>query len=61
MTEANLLYGAGAIAAHLGMTATQVYHLHKIGNLPTFKIGAKVCAHKARLDQWLEQQAGGEK
>lgn len=59
MTQANLLYGAGAIAAHLGMTATQVYHLHKISNLPTFKIGSKVCAHKAKLDAWLEDQAGG--
>lgn len=53
--KADLLYGVPAIAAYLGMTAAQVYHLTK--ELPTFKIGAKVCARKSAIDDWLDAQA----
>ncbi|MCA0344137.1 MAG: DNA-binding protein [Proteobacteria bacterium] len=57
--NADLLYGVTAIATHLGMTAAQVYHLHGKGSLPTFKVGAKVCASKQKLDAWVQELAEG--
>lgn len=57
--NSGLLYGAGPIAAYLGMTEAQVYHLHANGTLPTFKIGARVCARRSDLNAWLEAQAKG--
>ena len=54
-----LLYGAEAISDYLGVGLRQVYHLHEIKKIPTFKIGTKVCARWADLDAWLEQQAKG--
>ena len=54
--DADLLYGVPAIAGHLGMTDPQVYHLHAGGKLPTFKIGAKVCARKSSLRAWAAEQ-----
>jgi len=50
-TEAptDLLHGVNAIAAHLSMTAKQIYHLHGNGQLPTFKIGKTVCARRSTL------------
>ncbi|MFB2563476.1 helix-turn-helix domain-containing protein [Rhizobium sp. IMFF44] len=56
MTEhnADLLYGARAIAAFLGMTESAVYGLVKKKVLPVFKIGSKVCARKSGLTAWLD-------
>lgn len=48
--SADLLYGAPAIAAHLGLTDKVVYHLHGNGSLPTYKVGKKVCARRSELD-----------
>lgn len=59
--EADLLYGAAAIAAHLELTSKQVYHLHDKGELPTFKVGATVCARRSALAAHfaaLEAKAG---
>ncbi|MGW8134183.1 hypothetical protein ACWGNZ_00895 [Sphingomonas zeae] len=54
----DLLYGVASIAAHLGMTAKQVYHLHDKGELPTFKTGAIVCARRSTLaNHFAEQEA----
>lgn len=54
----DLLYGVPAIAAHLRMTAKQVYHLNDQGHLPTFKIGGKVCARRSTLaDHFAAQEA----
>jgi len=54
--ETDLLYGVPAIASHLAMTAKQVYHLHDQGNLPTFKIGGKVCARRSTLAKHFAAQ-----
>lgn len=51
--DRDLLYGVKAIAAHLGITERQAYHLIEIGELPTFKLGGKVCARTCTLDRWL--------
>ena len=58
----DLLYGVPAIAEHLEMTQPQVYHLHNKGELPTFKIGGKVCARRSALAKHfatLEAAASG--
>jgi hypothetical protein len=52
----DLLYGVKAIAAHLRMTDKQVYHLHDKGDLPTFKIGATVCARRSTLAKHFAAQ-----
>ncbi len=51
--SADLLYGVPAIAAYLGTSKAVGYHLHANSTLPTFKVGAKVCARRSDLDQWL--------
>lgn len=52
----DLLYGVKAIAAHLQMTHKQVYHLHDKGDLPTFKVGATVCARRSTLAKHFAAQ-----
>ncbi len=56
----DLLYGVPAIAAHLGLSADQVYHLHKKKAVPTFKIDGKVCARRSSLSAWLAAKEKGE-
>ena len=53
---ADLLTGVEAIAEHLNMTKRQVYHLHDAGELPTFKLGAKVCARRSTLAKHFAEQ-----
>lgn len=53
----DLLYGVGAIAAHLNLTKRQVYHLASTGGLPTFKIGKTVCGRKTAVEQWLKTRS----
>jgi len=48
--ESPILWGAEAIGAHLGRTASQIYALHHNGRLPTRKVGAIIVAKKADLD-----------
>ncbi len=56
----DLLYGLGKIAAFVNMTVGQVQHLHRSGDLPTFKLRKKVCARKSTLEHWLaEREAAG--
>ena len=55
-SDADLLYGVPAIAEHLSLRERQVYHLISKGNLPSFKIGGKVCCRRSSLDQWLADQ-----
>lgn len=55
--QAELLYGMDAISRHLGITLRQAYHLHEAVNIPTFKVGRKVCAKRTDLDRWLDRQA----
>jgi hypothetical protein len=52
----DLLYGVEAISKCLNMTTAQVYHLHARGQIPTFKIGKKVCSRRASLAAWLAEQ-----
>jgi hypothetical protein len=49
----DLLRGACAIAEFTGFDERQVYHLHERKKLPTFKIGATICARKSELSQRL--------
>jgi hypothetical protein len=53
---ADLLYGVAAIAGHLQLSRKQVYHLHDKGDLPTFKVGATVCARRSTLAKHFAAQ-----
>lgn len=50
----DMLQGAEAIGTFMGMEPRQVYHQRK--RLPTFKIGALICARKSTLMRWIEEQ-----
>ena len=54
--KADLLYGIPALATHLGIAERQVRNLIKIGELPTFKIGRKVCSRRSTCDELLAQR-----
>ena len=47
-----LLCGATAIGAHLGMSPRQVSHKHRLGTLPTFRVGGTPYATAGALDEW---------
>jgi hypothetical protein len=49
-----LLYGAGVIAAYLGMTEHACRHLIASKVIPTFKIGSRICARPEKLDAMIE-------
>jgi predicted DNA-binding transcriptional regulator AlpA len=51
-----LLIGAPAIAAALGIRRRQVYKLQDAGILPTFKLGGSVAARRSTLTAWLAEQ-----
>jgi predicted DNA-binding transcriptional regulator AlpA len=56
----DLLIGAPAVAAALGIKTRQVYKLLYAGILPTFKLGGSVAARRSTLAAWLaEQERGG--
>jgi hypothetical protein len=50
----DLLYGVPKIAAFLGLTKRATYHLVETRRIPTFKIGATICARRATLIAALE-------
>ncbi|MFC7067395.1 helix-turn-helix domain-containing protein [Brucella rhizosphaerae] len=52
--EADLLMGADAIAAHLGVRRSQVYRLVYDKIIPSFKLGGTVAARKSSLKKWME-------
>lgn len=52
----DLLTGVAAIAAHLGWTERQVKHQASTGEIPTFKVGAFVCARRSTLAKHFEAQ-----
>lgn len=56
MTETELLTGHKAIARFLGLSPRQVSWHDEQGNLPTFRMGRTVCARKAKLVEWIEEQ-----
>ncbi len=58
--ELDLLTGADAIAAFMGLKVRRVYHLAETQRLPVFRLGATLCARKATLLNWIgemEKQA----
>ena len=58
-TQADLLLGAAAIAAHLGITRRQTYRLIYDELAPTFKLGGTVAARRSSLDRWLASAEQG--
>lgn len=68
LSSADLLYGAAAIGAFLGLTRKQVEPRIARGEIPTFKLGGKargtVCARRTTLRAHLaklEREANGPK
>jgi excisionase family DNA binding protein len=53
---ADLLYGVPAIAEFMSLSDRQIYYLIERGNLPSFKIGGRVCARRSTLATWLAEQ-----
>ena len=52
---ADLLYGAHAIAAFLGVKTRAAYHLIETGRIPHFKIGKVVCSRRTSLAAKLDE------
>ncbi|MDK4704296.1 helix-turn-helix domain-containing protein [Rhizobium sp. CNPSo 4062] len=50
----DLLMGADAIAAYLGVTRRQVYRLVYDQIIPSFKLGGTVAARKSSLTKWMQ-------
>lgn len=48
--------GVKAIAAELPFTERQTQYLCDIGELPTFKVGTKVCSYRSLLREYLEKK-----
>lgn len=57
-TELDLLTGAEAIAAFMGLKPRRVYHLAETQKLPVFRLGATLCARKSTLLAWIERMEG---
>jgi hypothetical protein len=55
----DLLLGARAIAHYIGLQERQVFHLHKQGALPTFKLGNLIAARKSELGARLTAERDG--
>ena len=51
-----ILTGIQAIAKFLDVTDRQAKHWAYEGRVPTFKVGATVCATRAELREWLKHQ-----
>ena len=47
----DILIGVTAISRYVGKTERAVYHLIYNGQMPCFKIGAKIHARKSQLDE----------
>lgn len=61
--DTELLVGHKAIARFLNVTPRFVSWHDEKGELPTFMVGARVCATKAAIRQWLadKQREGKQK
>lgn len=53
---ADILRGADDIAAFLGLDKRAVYHAASRNKLPTFRIGAIICARRSTLLSWIVAQ-----
>jgi excisionase family DNA binding protein len=54
----DILRGASAIADYLNESERCVYHWTAKGYIPTFKIGALICARKSELDALMRGKKG---
>lgn len=52
----DLLMGADAIAAFLGITRRQTYRLVYDDLLPSFKLGGTVAARRSSLRNWMAEK-----
>ena len=52
----DLLRGADQIAAYLGLSRRQAYHVISHKRLPTFRLGTVICARKSSLLRWIEAE-----
>lgn len=52
----DLIYGAPAIAAYLGLRTRQVHHLIEKHGLPVFRLGRRVVARPGGLRQWVRDR-----
>ncbi|WP_404404497.1 DNA-binding protein [Pelagibacterium halotolerans] len=52
----DLIYGAEAIAAFLGMSRRQVYHAAEQDHLPVFRIGSTICCRKSTLMTFITER-----
>lgn len=52
----DVLFGIAAIAKHIGITERQCSHLHDSGDLPTFRLGARVCARRSSLATFFAEE-----
>jgi hypothetical protein len=52
----DLLYGLKAIATHLGVTPRQAEHQVSRGEIPTFKVGGKICSSRSKLAEHFAEQ-----
>lgn len=53
--KADLLYGVKAIAAFLSVPSRAAQHRIDQGVIPTFRIGASICARRSTLNAWLAE------
>lgn len=53
---ADILRGAEAISAFIGLPRRSVYHAVSKGHLPHFKIGEMICARRSTLVAWISEQ-----
>jgi hypothetical protein len=52
----DIITGADAIAAEMGISARSVYHLAKTKRIPVFTLGTKLAARKSTLRKFIEDQ-----
>ena len=53
---ADILRGADEIAAFLGLDRRAIYHAASRAKLPTFRVGAIICARRSTLLAWIAEQ-----
>lgn len=53
---ADILRGADEIAAFLGLDKRAIYHAASRQKLPTFRLGAIICARRSTLLSWISEQ-----
>jgi hypothetical protein len=54
LNDLDLLSGADAIGAFMGMKPRRIYHLAETRRLPVFRIGSTLCARRSTLIRWIE-------